>query len=480
MTAQGIGIDAGLAEDGLDTGVGVLQVGGGVAFKRQHQIPVEDVVGGAVLGEIRILDRAHGDGVHHLGLLFGREVAVAALQQGAGALFRFVQQVNQLDGAAGAGLVGTAVLAQHHAEGVVLEGHGLRHIARLAGDGPGLHQVLVLTGVDEVHDPVGAQVLVTVFGAGDVGGGVEETAVALLDDDAHGLAILVLELVQEDHGGPFALDCQPLGFQVGNDLRQHVVVHGLAHDVLVGQGDVQTVVVALVLLHGHVDQLLPHGAAVLIATLQFHHVVAGALGEGFVFVVVTLGLGVEGFQVLELHVGGVLVGHLLQIGDQHAELGAPVADVVGTHHLVAQEFEGAGGHVTEHGGADVVHRHLLGHVGGGVVHHHGLRRRQLHVGVVGGHHGFHLTGQPARVEEEVDEAGAGDLDLGDQIGGGQVLDDGSGQLAGILAGRFGQQHGQVGGQVAVSLLLASVYLHPGFQVGGQDACGLEIGYRLFK
>ena len=35
-------------------------------------------------------------------------------------------------------------------------------------------------------------------------------------------------------------------------------------------------------------------------------------------------------------------------------------------------------------------------------------------------------------------------------------------------------------QVAVSLLLASVYLHPGFQVGGQDACGLEIGYRLFK
>ena len=43
-----------------------------------------------------------------------------------------------------------------------------------------------------------------------------------------------------------------------------------------------------------------------------------------------------------------------------------------------------------------------------------------------------------------------------------------------------QQHGQVGGQVAVSLLLASVYLHPGFQVGRQDACGLEIGYRLFK
>ncbi len=38
------------------------------------------------------------------------EVAVAALQQGAGALFRFVQQVDQLDGTAGTGLVRTAVL----------------------------------------------------------------------------------------------------------------------------------------------------------------------------------------------------------------------------------------------------------------------------------------------------------------------------------------------------------------------------------
>ena len=352
----------------------------------------------------------------------------------------------------------------------MLEGDGFRHIARLAGDGPGLHQVLVLTGVDEVHDTVGAQGFITVFGTGDVGGGVEETAIALLDDDAHGLAILVLELVQEDNGGAFALDRQPLGFQVGHDLRQHVVVHGLAHDVLVGQGDIQAVVVELVLLHGHVDQLLPHGTAVLVATLQLHHVVTGALGEGFVFVVATLGLGVEGFQILECHVAGVLVGHLLQIGDQHAELGAPVADVVGADHFVAEEFQRARSHVTEYGGADVVHRHLFGHVGGGVVHHHGLWRGQPYVGVGRGHHGLDLTGQPALVEEEVDEAGAGDLDLGDQVGGRQVLDDGSRQLTGILAGRFGQQHGQVGSQVAVSFFLASVYLHAGFQVRRQDAC----------
>ena len=33
LAAQGVGIDAGLAEDGLDTGVGVLQVGAVLPFK---------------------------------------------------------------------------------------------------------------------------------------------------------------------------------------------------------------------------------------------------------------------------------------------------------------------------------------------------------------------------------------------------------------------------------------------------------------
>lgn len=73
--------------------------------------------------------------------------------------------------------------------------------------------MLVLTGVDEVHDAVGAQGFVTVFGTGDVGGGVEEAAIALLDDDAHGLAILVLELVKEDHGRPSLSTASPLAFR---------------------------------------------------------------------------------------------------------------------------------------------------------------------------------------------------------------------------------------------------------------------------
>ncbi len=42
-----IGINACLAEYGEHAGIGVLHVRRRVAFKRQHVVPVEDVVGGA-------------------------------------------------------------------------------------------------------------------------------------------------------------------------------------------------------------------------------------------------------------------------------------------------------------------------------------------------------------------------------------------------------------------------------------------------
>ncbi len=52
-------------------------------------------------------------------------------------------------------------------------------------------------------------------------------------------------------------------------------------------------------------------------------------------------------------------------------------------------------------------------------------------------------------QEEVDEAGAGDLRLGDDVVGRQGADDGLSQLARIATGRLGQAHGDVGREVAV-------------------------------
>lgn len=169
---------------------------------------------------------------------------------------------------------------------MVLQRHGVRHVACLAHDGPRLHQVLVLTRVDVVEHAVGVQRFIAILRTGDIGGGIEVAAILFLDDDAHRFALLVFVLIKEDHGSAFALNRQPFGFQIGDDPRQHRVVQALTHHVIAGQGDVQAIVGDLVLRHGDVDQLTPHLQEVLITALQLNHVAARALGEGFVFVIV--------------------------------------------------------------------------------------------------------------------------------------------------------------------------------------------------
>ncbi len=107
-------------EYGEHAGVGILHVRRGIALKGQHVIPVEDVVGGAVFREIRILHRADTDRVSQLFQFVGRHIWVLLRHQTAGALQRLVQQIGELHGTAGAGFERLAVFTQHHAEHVVL------------------------------------------------------------------------------------------------------------------------------------------------------------------------------------------------------------------------------------------------------------------------------------------------------------------------------------------------------------------------
>ncbi|VEA74088.1 Uncharacterised protein [Serratia rubidaea] len=176
---------------------------------------------------------------------------------------------------------------------MVFKGDRLRHVTGFAHDGPGLHQVLVLAGVDVVQHAVGAQGFVAVFGAGDIGGGVQVAAVLFLDDDAHRIAVFVFVFVQEYHGGAFAFHRQPLGLKVSHDARQHGVVQAFTHYVVFGQRDVEALIGFLVLRHGDIHQLAPHFQAVVIAALQLDHVSARTLSELGVFVVVALGFTIK-------------------------------------------------------------------------------------------------------------------------------------------------------------------------------------------
>ena len=362
-------------EDGQHAGIGILHIRRGVAFERQHVIPVKYVVGGAVFGQIGILHCANTDRIGQLFQLSGRHVRILLGHQAARALQRFIQQIRQLHGTPGASFERLTIFAQHHAEHVMFQRHGFRHIARFTHDRPRLHQVLVLTGIDVVEHPVGVQRFITILRTGDIGRGVEVAAILFLDDDAHRFAFLVFILIKEHHGCAFALDGQTFSFQIGNNAWQHRVIQAFTHYVIAGQGDVQTIVGNLVLGHGDVNQLAPHLQEVSIATLQFYYVVTGAFGKDFIFVIMLFGIAVEAFEIGQRHFTGVFLLLFFQPGDQHTELSAPVAHVVRADHLMTEELKRTDGSVTDDGGTQMADVHLFGDIRRGVVNDDSLRLR---------------------------------------------------------------------------------------------------------
>ena len=61
------------AKDAADTGMGILQIWGRVAVKRQHALPVEHIIFHAITGEVGILDCPDADHPRdHVALRFGQ------------------------------------------------------------------------------------------------------------------------------------------------------------------------------------------------------------------------------------------------------------------------------------------------------------------------------------------------------------------------------------------------------------------------
>ena len=73
-----------------------------------------------------------------------------------------------------------------------------------------------------------------------------------------------------------------------------------------------------------------------------------------------------------------------------------------------------------------------------------------------GQHLAHDRGLGVGSEREVDEAGAGDLGLGDQFGRRQLGQQQAGELARIALERLGQLQREVGGEIAVARLLRAL------------------------
>ena len=112
-----------------------------------------------------------------------RAGASSFVQDAAGALHRFDEQVAELDVIAGPGAQPVAVGAEHQADLGVLEDRAVRYPARLPGHREDHPEVQRLVRADHVDRAVAVQFVDPVPDGGQVGGGVVVAAVALADDD---------------------------------------------------------------------------------------------------------------------------------------------------------------------------------------------------------------------------------------------------------------------------------------------------------
>ena len=167
------------AKDRADARIDVLQIGRGVAVKRQHLVPAKTVVRSAVLHEVGIFDRANANHPSDARLLVLRQTRMLVTHDGAGALLGFIQQGFELDRLPLTGLDRSAVLAQDRAEPHVLQGQG---IAPAPGCSKQLAEVELLATISHIDDAVRVKRLRPILHRRQVGGGVEKRAVLLLNE----------------------------------------------------------------------------------------------------------------------------------------------------------------------------------------------------------------------------------------------------------------------------------------------------------
>ena len=212
--------------------------------------------------------------------------------------------------------------------------------------------------VDDVQQAVGFQTTYAVAQARQIGGGVEKAAALFLHDKCGGFAFFVFKLVQEHDFRAVVFDRQTFLNQIIDHGLQIVVVFRFARHVFRAQFQAQRVVNSLGVRERNIDKLFPQRQNGFIAALQLHNVFARGVGKGRVFVKAHFGGAVKLLQIRQFERGVVFL-LLDQIGDQHAELRTPVADVVLTDDGVAHKFQHARNAVADDAGTQMADVHLF-------------------------------------------------------------------------------------------------------------------------
>ena len=272
---------------------------------------------------------------------------------------------------------------------------------------------------------------------GHVRGGVAVPAVALAQDQRQRLPVPAGEAGRERAQRAVADRGDPLGLEFVGHLGQHRVVEALRIHVGVGgERDVEPLVQPAQVHHRLADQHPPDPQRLLIAALQADHAPPGTLHERGIGIELRPRRLVERGEVAgaELRAGG-LFADVERVLDEHAELGAPVAQVRRADHVMAEVLQDPDDGVAHDRRPQVADVQFLGDVRAGVVDDDLLDRigRGDAEPLVGEQAG-RLRGDPLIAQREVDEARSAHLGRQAHVGHVQV----AGQLGRHLPRRPAQ------------------------------------------
>ena len=212
---------------------------------------------------------------------------------------------------------------------------------------------------------------------GEISRRVSEPAVALAHDHRQRLTVLALEARSEDAQRALIDPRQPVRLEVLGYPGQQRVVEALATYVVRGEPHSHPVVHRLQVPDRFVHELVPDRDGALVAALELDDPLPGPVGELGIAVEPGPGLRIQHIEILDGMRGLVVPALVQQMLDQHAELRAPVAQVVLADHPVAEELEDPGQSVPDHRRPEVPDVHLLGPVRARVVDDDGVGVRFL-------------------------------------------------------------------------------------------------------
>ena len=162
--------------------------------------------------------------------------------------------------------------------------------------------------------------------------GVVKTAITFLHDHGQRIAVFARHTLKKHALGAVIGHQQIDRFQTLQHCRKEGVVEGFA---ALTQADIKPVVELLKLTTGLVAQQAPCLQRHRITTLQLDHLIAGGGLKRFVVIKAFFSFAIERDEVAQIHRIGSVQGfgcHLLEMGNQHPELGAPVPHVIQSQH----------------------------------------------------------------------------------------------------------------------------------------------------